>query len=399
MTASATGVTAPAAISETGVKEDQPDRGSRTRECRIETCCRPACRGDQWHYSILPVDCRVRTVPTGRRYAGNTGTKTDLAGEAAEMSWALVPSDRFDRGRRGGHATWTMAGVHLRRPGGRLGVIVVGVGLLALTLSGCGNGSGGPATTTSSKPASTSTSAPRVPSSTSTSQASTTAPPSTVAQTLTATAKASPSPGLVGGAVTFSVTVRGPGVMSGEGVEFGDGATSGANAGEVPCGQTPSFDLTTSYTHAYSAPGTYQFRDSVNSIGPPPACRPEQADATVIVAVTAPLHNPTMLSGAFSSPSRNIFCNIEPSAPAPVRCATFSPPQLATMDATGRVTVCRGGQCGLGNPAPNSPVLPYGSATETGPYQCVSQMVGMTCTVNGGGFLISRAGIQVLSIG
>ena len=58
-----------------------------------------------------------------------------------------------------------------------------------------------------------------------------------------------------------------------------------------------------------------------------------------------------------------------------------------------------GGRCELGNPAPIGPVLPYGSGTDTGPYQCVSQSAGVTCSVNGGGFLISRAGIQVLTIG
>lgn len=212
---------------------------------------------------------------------------------------------------------------------------------------------------------------------------------------------ASPNPALAGEAVTFTITVRGPGVLSVESAQFGDGTGTGANAGEVPCGQTPSIDVTHSWAHAYSAPGTYQFRDEIGAIGPPPACRPEQAEATASVAVSAlapePLQTATA-NGAFLSPTTNIACNIDPAAPDPVRCATFSPPQLVTMDPTGGVTACRGRQCELGNPGAGTPVLPYGSATGSGPYLCVSATEGVTCTVStGGGFLISRSGIQSLA--
>jgi hypothetical protein len=40
-------------------------------------------------------------------------------------------------------------------------------------------------------------------------------------------------------------------------------------------------------------------------------------------------------------------------------------------------------------------VLAYGAATGAGPFQCVSTVSGVTCTVTGGvGFMISRSGIS-----
>ncbi len=145
----------------------------------------------------------------------------------------------------------------------------------------------------------------------------------------------------------------------------------------------------------FSAPtGSFEFYEEVAAIGPPPGCHSEQATVTTNVIVSAPLQTAT-LNGAFRSPTKNIACEIEPAASAPVRCATFSPPELATMDPSGSVTTCYGGQCELGNPSSETPVLPYGSATGSGPYQCVSAQIGIACTVTGGkGFTISRAGIQ-----
>jgi len=221
-----------------------------------------------------------------------------------------------------------------------------------------------------------------------------------VPATLTTRVTANPNPALAGEAVTFTITIRGPGVLSVESAAFGDGGTTGANAGEVPCGQTSSFDVTHTWTYVYKTAGTYQFRDDVGAIGPPPLCRSEETVATTTVVVSAPLQT-AIPNGSFVSPSKNIACAIEPTAPQPVRCATFSPPQLAMMDATGSVSTCFGSQCELGNPGPGATVLPYGSATSSGPYQCVSSTSGMTCTVAGGtvgtGFEISRAGITRLS--
>jgi len=68
--------------------------------------------------------------------------------------------------------------------------------------------------------------------------------------------------------VIFTITISGPGVLSGENAAYGDGGTTGANAGEVKCGATARVDVTHSWQHAYSTPGTYLFTDDVSVIGP-----------------------------------------------------------------------------------------------------------------------------------
>ena len=67
--------------------------------------------------------------------------------------------------------------------------------------------------------------------------------------------------------MTFTVEIRGPGTGNEEGVQFGDGGTSGANAGMIKCGDTARADHDSIYTHSYDAPGTYNFSDEVNVIG------------------------------------------------------------------------------------------------------------------------------------
>jgi hypothetical protein len=84
---------------------------------------------------------------------------------------------------------------------------------------------------------------------------------------------------------TVTVVIRGAGTLDGENVQFGDGATSGANAGMVACGETARADHTSIYPHAYPAQGRYLFTDDVDAIGPPPACTRERAVATVVVEV------------------------------------------------------------------------------------------------------------------
>ena len=267
----------------------------------------------------------------------------------------------------------------------RVAAVVV-LGVVPLVATSCGGGKaaapskntppGSGVTTTTSRPTATSTSS------------------SPATKALTVSVVASPNPVSSGVPVTFTVAIRGPGVLSGEDVHFGDGGTTGANAGMISCGQTSRADLTHAWTHSYAAHGTYEFREEANALGPPPGCHPEEAAATVTVIVSSPLQTAT-LNGAFLSPTKNIACNIEPAAPVPVRCATFSPPQLVRMDPGGSITTCSGSQCDLGNPASGAPVLSYGIATGSGPYQCVSAVTGMTCTVTGGkGFTISRIGIQ-----
>ena len=216
----------------------------------------------------------------------------------------------------------------------------------------------------------------------------------TTTQSLTVSVTASPNPVSPGDPVTLSIRISGPGVLSVESIAFGDGGTTGANAGMVKCGETTRADLTHAVSHSYTAPGTYRFSDQVGVIAPPPSCTPEDVTGTATVVVSSPLATAT-LNGAFLSPSKNIACEINPASDYPVRCATFSPPQLVTMSATGSLTTCTGNQCELGNPAPETPVLPYGTATGEGPYQCLSSMNGMTCSVpSGRGFKISRSRIE-----
>lgn len=211
--------------------------------------------------------------------------------------------------------------------------------------------------------------------------------------TVTTRVTVSPDQGAAGTTLTFTVEIAGRGTLSGEGVMFGDGTTSGANAGDVRCGTSEPFTHTSRYTHAYTRPGTYQFSDRVTALSPPPSCAPRSTTARLTVIVAAPLESAT-LNGAFVSPTKNIGCYINPGPPGFVRCATFSPPRLVTMDPLGSTQTCSGNQCDLGNPAMETPVLPYGSATAGGPFQCLSAEEGVTCTIVGHkGFLLSRSGV------
>lgn len=208
----------------------------------------------------------------------------------------------------------------------------------------------------------------------------------------------SPDHVFVGTAVTFTVEIRGPGTGDSEGVRFGDGAGSGANAGMIKCGDTARADNNSHYEHVYTAPGTYQFSDEVSVIGPPPGCVREDVTGTATVTVAYPMQ--TAAGGAVQSPTGNIACGIYyGSTPydQEVHCATFSPPQTADMAVSGAVKTCSGTACELGNPGLNVPVLAYGRATGVGPFLCVSATTGMTCSVTGGrGFTISRSGIELI---
>ena len=216
----------------------------------------------------------------------------------------------------------------------------------------------------------------------------------TTTEPLTVNVTVSPDHVVTGTMVTFTVEIRGPGTGDGESVRFGDGGTSGANAGMIKCGDTARADRTGTYPHSYAAPGTYQFSDEVEVIGLPPSCAREDVTGTATVVVASPLQSATS-NGAFLSPTRNIACLIDITANELVRCATFSPTRLVTMTATGSLNTCSGSQCELGNPSPDTPTLAYGTATGAGPFQCVSTVSAVTCTVAGGkGFTISRSGIE-----
>jgi hypothetical protein len=126
----------------------------------------------------------------------------------------------------------------------------------------------------------------------------------------------------------------------------------------------------------------------------PPWLVPGTAGATT-TTVTAPAK--TSHGGEFLSPSGNISCEIDNGYIGlhQVYCQTISPPQSVVLARTGTFKVCKGQQC-LGNPADNTPVLAYGHSTSSGPFRCLSTTAGVTCTVSGKGFQISRSGITAV---
>ena len=266
--------------------------------------------------------------------------------------------------------------------------------LLALTVltlaAGCSSGTGSSTSTTRT---------PHATSTTASGESSTTGPhaptTSTTAQ-VTVQASASPSVTTIGTPVTFTVTIRGPGVLSGEDVRFGDGGTTGANAGAVTCGQTARADSIRSYTHTYTTSGTFRFTDAVSVLGPPSACTTEVVTGSTAVTIAAPVAANTA-NGAFLSPTRNLGCQITQDPSSQVRCVSFSPPQLVTMTADGAITRCTGNSCGLGNPAMETPVLAYGAAIGNSAFLCLSSTSGITCTIpSGHGFTIARSGITTV---
>ncbi|WP_406813564.1 hypothetical protein [Mycobacterium sp. M23085] len=100
---------------------------------------------------------------------------------------------------------------------------------------------------------------------------------------------------------------------------------------------------------------------------------------------------------AFLSPSRNISCEVDyqrgAGIPDETYCQTNEPPASVRLSTTGVVTNCTGVSC-LGNAGIGTPVLAYGQTAGVGPFTCVSQTDGVTCTVDSGrGFTISNGGI------
>ncbi len=137
-----------------------------------------------------------------------------------------------------------------------------------------------------------------------------------------------------------------------------------------------------------STPSANSPTTSTSTTAAPPTTSPTLPTTTVTVALETPT------SGEFYSPTKNISCEIDDTTSLQqVFCQTLTPPQSVTMNVDGTLKKCAGQEC-LGNPGENTPTLPYGSATGTGPFRCVSSRQGMTCTVtNGRGFQIASGGI------
>jgi hypothetical protein len=116
---------------------------------------------------------------------------------------------------------------------------------------------------------------------------------------------------------------------------------------------------------------------------------------TAVTRPTIPLETGT--AGEFYAPGKNISCEIDDSASLhQVYCETISPPQSVTMALDGTLTPCTGEQC-LSNAGLHTPTLPYGTATGTGPFRCLSTPQGMRCTIrSGGGFAIAASGITTI---
>ena len=87
-----------------------------------------------------------------------------------------------------------------------------------------------------------------------------------------------------------------------------------------------------------------------------------------------------------------------------VVCQSRRPPQKVTMNAAGRLTICRdptpdnvSNECNLGDRG-DGPIqrLAYGRQISVGRFRCRSLQIGVKCTVfqSGRGFLINRAGIR-----
>jgi len=101
----------------------------------------------------------------------------------------------------------------------------------------------------------------------------------------------------------------------------------------------------------------------------------------------------------FRSPTGNIQCEINfgragaESLPDGVYCMSQQPLQSVQIRADGSLTdVCTGPTCGSDGPTDQG-VLAYGQSATLGPFTCLSEESGMTCTANGRGFEISTAGI------
>lgn len=99
---------------------------------------------------------------------------------------------------------------------------------------------------------------------------------------------------------------------------------------------------------------------------------------------------------AFYSPSHRIDCEINTggyAGPDSVYCKTVEPPKSVHMDNTGLFYTCTGDSC-LGNAAQGIPTLAYGQTMALGPFNCLSEVSGVTCTAaQGRGFVISTSGI------
>lgn len=99
----------------------------------------------------------------------------------------------------------------------------------------------------------------------------------------------------------------------------------------------------------------------------------------------------------FGTPSGNIHCEINFQR-AQIRdgayCMSIEPLQNASIRSDGSFErVCTNDPVCGSNPPQDEPVLPYGQSAVLGPFTCLSEASGVTCTANGSGFAISPKGV------
>ncbi|MBB3601385.1 hypothetical protein FHT40_001018 [Mycolicibacterium sp. BK556] len=101
----------------------------------------------------------------------------------------------------------------------------------------------------------------------------------------------------------------------------------------------------------------------------------------------------------FYSPTHNIDCEINTGGRVGqdgVYCKTGDPAQSVQMDNKGAFQTCAGPTC-LGDPPLGIPDLAYGQTMALGPFKCLSEESGVTCTAAGGrGFTISTKGVATV---
>lgn len=103
---------------------------------------------------------------------------------------------------------------------------------------------------------------------------------------------------------------------------------------------------------------------------------------------------------SFYSPSHKISCKIDYQRGAGMPDNTYCQisqsqpqPQSVPLDPGGGFSVCTGESCS-GNPGLGQGTLAYGQAAHLGPFTCLSEVNGVTCTVaSGRGFTISSSGV------
>jgi len=128
------------------------------------------------------------------------------------------------------------------------------------------------------------------------------------------------------------------------------------------------------------------------------------ATSTIVRATYSPTPTvpaPQAVREFFQSPTHNIWCEMDfqnDDLPDVAYCQSTNPPQNVGIRSDGSiVSTCTdsAGCVGQGGETPNylSPVLAYGQRAVVGPFTCLSEESGMTCTAGGRGFTISSAGI------